>query len=411
MQSFGRATLGWRWYAAALTFLMAIIGFRSGIDLTDTPNVGAAGLLTQAYFSLGLFVIGGLDIGTPVGGPMWGQALLWLAYFGSPLLTASAVIEAVLRALSPTRWRLNHLQDHVIVVGSGELTTSYLRVLRRLDPEIQVLVVDRRFEPGRDRELEQSFHALVINGDTTHDFLLKELRLRRARRLVLLGDDDFATFETAARVLARYPKLAGKIVLHSHNLRFMRSLADTDVTRNCVTFNAYNFAAMNLVSKQLIQHFQRTQTQDVVVLAGFGRFGQTVLEELEQHAPNELAMIAIIDVDADRRLQVVEEQERLSSSQPRLLLQGDVSHPEVWRKLRDHVDLEIGEPVIILGTGDAAHNLRTSLWIKRNWPNCLVYSRTHDASELTAQMHAEHGIQSLSITELLEENFPQGWVT
>ncbi len=411
MQSFGRAMLGWKWYAAALTFLMAIVGFRSGVDLTETVHVGAAGLLTQAYFSLGLFVIGGLDIGTPTGGPLWGQVMLWIAYFGSPLLTASAVIEAVVRVLSPTRWRLNHLEDHVIVVGSGELTTSYLRVLRRLDPQIQVLVVDRRFEPGRERELEQSFHAFVITGDTTHDFLLTELRLRRARRLVLLGDDDFATFETAARVLARYPKLNGKIVLHSHNLRFMRSLAETEVARHCVTFNAYNFAAMNLVSKQLLQHFERTQAQDVVVLAGFGRFGQTVLEELEQHAPHELARIVIIDVDADRRLQVVEEQERLSSNQRRLVLQGDVSHPEVWRKLRSSVDLEVGEPVIILGTGDAAHNLRTSLWIKRNWPNCLVYSRTHDASELTAQMHAEHGIQSLSITELLEENFPQGWVT
>ena len=411
MQSFGRVTLGWRWYAAALTFLIAIIGFRSGVDLTDTADVASSGLLTQAYFSLGLFVIGGLDIGTPTGGPVWGQALLWIAYFGSPLLTASAVIEAVLRALSPTRWRLHHLQDHVIVVGSGELTTSYLRVLRRLDPDVQVLVVDRRFDPGREHELAQSYHALVITGDTTHDFLLKELRLRRARRLVLLGDDDFATFETAARVLVRYPKLRGKIVLHSHNLRFMRSLADTDVARHCVTFNAYNFAAMNLVNKQLLAHFQRTQAQDVVVLAGFGRFGQTVLEELEQHAPNELSRIAIIDVDADRRLQVVEEQQRLSSGQRRLVLQGDVSHPEVWRKLRSSVDLDVGEPVIILGTGDAAHNLRTSLWIKRNWPNCLVYSRTHDASELTAQMHAEHGIQSLSITELLEENFPQGWVT
>jgi len=410
MQSFGRVTLGWRWYAAASMFVIAIIGFRSGIGLTDTPDVGAAGLLTQAYYSLGLFVIGGLDIGTPTGGPLWGQVLLWIAYFGSPVLTASAVIDAVLRALSPTRWRLNRLRDHVIVVGSGELTTSYLRVLRRLDPDIQVLVVDRQFKPGRERELAQSYHAVAITGDTTHDFLLKELRLRRARRLVLLGDDDFATYETAARVQARYPKMQNRIVLHCHNLRFMRSLADTEVARHCVTFNAYNFAAMSLVSNQLLAHFERTQSQDVVVLAGFGRFGQTVLEELEQHAPDELAMIVIIDVDANRRLQVVEEQERLRSDRGRLVLQGDVSHPEVWRKLRSSVDLEVGEPVVILGTGDAAHNLRTALWIRRNWPNCLVYSRTHDASELTAQLHAEHGLQTLSITELLEENFPQAWV-
>ncbi len=403
--------LSWRWYVALVLFVCGIAGFRSGVVLTSGATLGDDGLLAHAYYSLSLFVVSGVDLGTPERGPWWGMTLLWLAYFGAPVLTASAVIEAVLRVLAPEQWKLRRLKDHVVIVGSGDLTTSYLRVLRRLDPEVKVVVVDRHFALGRERELVESFRVLALAGDASRDFLLHRMQVRRARRVVLLGDDDFATFETAVRVLDRYPKLVGRIVLHCHNLRFMRSLADTEVARHSVTFNAYNFAAVNLVQNRLLTHFQKTRTRDVVILGGFGRFGQTVLEELEQHAPTELENIAIIDVEAGRRIDVVQEQNRLREDQAHSIFEGDIAHPDVWRQLRERIDLTLGEPVVILGTGNAAQNLRTALWIKRNWPNCLVFTRTHDASELANHMATEHGIVSLSITELLEDNLPQAWVS
>jgi voltage-gated potassium channel Kch len=385
-------------------------GFRSGVELSSGANPAADGLLAHAYYSLSLFVVSGVDLGTPQSGPWWGVSLLWIAYFGAPLLTASAVIEAVLRVIAPERWKLRRLKDHVVIVGSGDLTTSYLRVLRRLDPEVSVVVIDRRFDAGRERELIEGFRVLALAGDASRDFLLHRMQVRRARRVVLLGDDDFATYETAVRVLDRFPKLAGRVVLHCHNLRFMRSLAESAVAKDCVTFNAYNFAAVNLVRNHLLRHFERTQLRDVVVLGGFGRFGQTVLEELEQHAPGDLESIAVIDVEARRRMEVVQEQNRLSLDQDHLVFEGDISHPDVWRRVRERIDFNLGEPVIILGTGNAAQNLRTALWIKRNWPNCLVFTRTHDASELTRHMAKEQDIESLSITELLEDNLPQAWV-
>jgi len=402
--------VGCRWYAAVLLFLMGIAGVRRGVELSSGLNLAAEGWLAHAYYSLSLFVVSGVDLGTPKSGPWWGLSLLWLAYFGAPVLTASAVIEAVLRAIAPERWKLRRLKDHVVIVGSGDLTTSYLRVLRRLDPAVPVVVIDRRFDAGRERELIEGFRVLALAGDASRDFLLNRMQVRRCRRVVLLGDDDFATFETAVRVLDRYPKLAGRVVLHCHNLRFMRSLSESEVAKNCVTFNAYNFAAVNLVRNHLLKHFEKTRTRDVVILGGFGRFGQTVLEELEQHATGELESIAVIDVEAGRRMDVVQEQNRLRLGQAHQVFEGDISNPDVWRRVREGIDLNLGEPVIILGTGNAAQNLRTALWLKRNWPNCLVFTRTHDASELTRHMAKEQDIQSLSITELLENNLPEAWV-
>ena len=52
-------------------------------DLAD------AGILTRAYYTLGLFFLGGLDLGTPVGGPEAARTVLWLAYFAAPLITGS----------------------------------------------------------------------------------------------------------------------------------------------------------------------------------------------------------------------------------------------------------------------------------------------------------------------------------
>jgi len=381
-----------------------------GVGLTERPGVSTAGVLTKAYYSLGLFVVGGLDLGTPKGGPLVGRTMLWIAYFGSPLLMASAVIEAVLRVMRPQRWHLRRLKDHIVIVGSGGLTTSYLRMLRGHVGATPIVVVDDDIDPVREEELAQTFDVTVVAGDINREFVQRELKLDRAMQMVFLGDNDFLGFEAASKILRQYPALASRIVLHCHNLRFLRSMQDTTVAQHCTTFNAYHLAAQSLVSTALLAHFRRTRMRDVVVIAGFGRFGQTIVEELEAHAETELAAVAIIDKDADRRVLVAEEQHRLTGNYRRTVLQGDISHPEVWRRLGSTVNLGENQPTIILGTGQAEENLRVALWLKREHPNALVFARTNDISELATEVGREHDIQSFSIKELVEENLPKEWL-
>ena len=88
----------WRSAAALFFFLSAMVGFYLGVAVSERPDVTTAGLLTRAYYSLSLFVVGGVDLGTPTGGPLAGRVLLWLSYFGAPVLAASTLIEALLRA-------------------------------------------------------------------------------------------------------------------------------------------------------------------------------------------------------------------------------------------------------------------------------------------------------------------------
>lgn len=403
--------IGWRWPLALVFFSLAMIGLASGVALTDRPDVEDADLLTRAYYSLGLFVLGGLDVGLPEGGPIWGRALLWIAYFGSPLLAASALVEALLGVMSKQRWRLSRMKDHIVIVGAGDLTTSYLRVLRASDQKTGVMVIDTHIETVRRFELSRSFGVTVVVGDITHEFLLRELRLHRARRVLLFGDDDFLSFEAASKILRVYPKLQNQLVIHCAGLRFLRAMSDTRIAQQSIRFNSYNLAAKGLVQDTLLPHFRLTTGKDTVVLAGFGLFGQTILEELQANAPEQIARVALIDVDVNRRIEIVDEQQKAGSSYERHVLQGDISHPQVWRDLEKLIDLGLGAPVVILGTGDAANNLRTAMWLKQKYANAMVFPRTNDISEFAQGVGRDHDLQCISITHLVEEHIPPAWLT
>jgi hypothetical protein len=283
-------------------------------------------------------------------------------------------------------------------------------MLRGHTGHAHIVVIDDAIDPVREEELEQTFAVTLVVGDISHQFIQQELRLDKALQLIFLGDNDFRAYEAATKVLAEYPGLASRIVLHCHNLRFMRSMADTSVAKLCTTFNSYHLAAKSLVEQELLRQFRRTEARDVVVLAGFGRFGQTVMEELEANAEGELDKVFVIDVDANRRMLVAEEQQHLHGNYQRIVLQGDIAHPDVWRQLTDVEDLSKQHPTILLGTGSAEDNLRTALWIKQRYPNALVFARTNDISQLAREVGVEHDIRTFSIKELVEDNLPQAWL-
>ncbi|HSG89255.1 MAG TPA: NAD-binding protein [Pseudomonadales bacterium] len=402
--------LGWRARTAVLLFAIALLAFGSGVGVSQRPAAADAGLLEHAYMALGLFVVGGLDLGTPVGGSLVARAALWVTYFAAPLLFASAVFEAVVRVLAPELWILRRLRGHLVVVGVGSLTSSYLRQFRQRHPRVPVVVVDEGIAPIREQELEQTFGVHVVHGKADHEFLLRALRLDRARRVALLGDDSFEAFEAAGRILKLHPDIAGRVLLNCGNLRFMRAMQDTAVARTCTVFNAYHLAAAALVRDSLLAHFHMTRGMDLVVLAGFGRFGQSILEELDRTAGHEIDTVVAIDTDAERRMQVVSEQGQIGLHARQIILQGDIGHPQVWRDLASHVDLGKGQPVLIVGTGRPAENLRTALWLRRQYPDALILTRTNSESAFATSVGAEHRIQSISIDSLVESNLPPAWL-
>jgi hypothetical protein len=124
-----------------------------------------------------------------------------------------------------------------------------------------------------------SNHIVVSGSDELTITYLKQLRLVQAK-VPLLGKDNFQNYEAAHTILQFQPSLKGKIVIHCNSIRFMRFMADSEVAKQCINFNAYQLAASALVQQHLLLHYVQTVPKDVVVIAGLGLFGQTILEEL-----------------------------------------------------------------------------------------------------------------------------------
>jgi hypothetical protein len=402
--------LSWRWTAAVVLFFCAFSGLMMGVTLTERPDIGSADMLTKAYYSLGLFVMGGLDLGTPAGGPEFARLLLWLSYFGSPMLAASTIIEALIKTISPYKWHLHRISNHIVVSGSGDLTITYLKELRIAAPNVPLLIIDNHIDPIREEELKRRYRAKVIVGDITRSYFLRKLHLAKAKKVVLLADDNFQNYEAAYKILQLAPELKKRIIIHNNSIRFMRSMAGSHVAKNCINFNSYQLAASALVQQHLISHFLKTKPKDLVVIAGFGLFGQTILEELQQYANKEIDTIAIIGIDAARRILVVDEQLELANFCRREIFEGNISHPQVWKQLRDKVDLSNSQPIIILCTNSVEDNFRTSLWLKSKYPDAMIIARSNLPSKFAENVGEQYNILNVSINQLVKDNFPKTWL-
>ena len=179
--NYNASTFSWRSLGALFLFCSAIIGFELGVGVTERPDVIHAGILTKAYYSLSLFVVGGVDLGTPDGGPLIGRIMLWTSYFGSPMLAAWTLIEALLRSRAQS-WYLRHLRDHIVVAGDGELAMATIRALRLVNAKIPLVVVSQSPDRAVSDELNEDLGATVVTGDITHEYFLKRLRVKRQRQ-------------------------------------------------------------------------------------------------------------------------------------------------------------------------------------------------------------------------------------
>ncbi|MEM7160291.1 MAG: NAD-binding protein [Myxococcota bacterium] len=397
----------WRLVLPVLAFALGVIGFLAGVDVTERPGVADANLLTKLYYTLGLFLFGGMDLGTPVGGPAWGRALLWTAYFLAPAITASAVIDAALRMISPER-RLAGLREHVVVAGTGRIPALYLRRLREADPSVLIVVVVPPDSRG-GAELREAYGARIVSGEITSAAVLGRLGLEHARRVLLLTDDDFTNLDAATKILAQAPHLGPDVVVHVSDLRFLHSMAGTRLARRCQIFNGHQIAASHLVQTSVLDHFRRTEPRDLVILAGFGRFGETVLSELQRCAAGSFDHVVIIDVDAERRAMVFDEQIGFTNDYRRDILSGDLRDPGLWRSLAEQIDLSRTEPVFVLGSGVDRTNLRTAMWLAQKYPRGFVMARSEARWSFAEEVSREAGIHTFSVAELVTQSMPVEW--
>jgi Trk K+ transport system NAD-binding subunit len=401
--------LSWKSWSAIAIFGCGIIGLAAGVGATERPGVPEAELLTKVYYAFGLFVLGGLDLGTPTGGPLYGRILLWVAYFTAPVWTASTVFETILNALRRPAWRIINIKKKVVIFGGGELTLGFLnRITASGGGRRVIVIVDDQQHPHLDAlRSYRGVRVFVVSKDQ-----LRRVRhhpLHKASKFLLLSEKDEVNFEAASILLDHDPELGPKIVYHVSNLRFLRVLADSRVVAQCTTFNQYELAATQLARERLMQRFKATEYRDTVVLAGFGRFGLSILEQLELHASGEFSRVAIIDLDAEQRALIADEQVVTERKYSRHTYEGDIDDPEVWQRLFSEVVTGKEEPVFVITTGDDQTNLRCAIWLRKQFQNALIISRTLAPSSFAKGICDQHDVVSVNTAELVEASIPHAW--
>ncbi|WOJ94770.1 NAD-binding protein [Congregibacter variabilis] len=397
--------------AAIGIFVTAVLALQSGVILSAEDAGVSRSILVDCYYALSLFVIGGIDIGTPQSGPAWAVALLWLSYFAAPILAVSTVLDLFLRMFTQHRWRLRRLRNHVIIDGDDELTRSYLRHLRQIDPKRQVVVLQGAgFSDTSREQLRRSFGALTWEGDLIDAFTFDQLRVKHAAKILLFSNYSLKNYETVKAMLDRRQDLAGKIVMHVDRLRFMRSMSSSRIAQSVTVFNGYQSAAESLVTTLAVPHVRQSGVPMGVVIAGFGRFGQSVLESLQNALPDEIAAVALIEHDAERRVMVTREQFSISTNFELKILQGDMTHPGVWEDLDGFWDRNSPNTLFVFATHREEDNLRSALWLRRHNPNAWVFARISRYSSFAQEVADDHDIIAMGLSQLIERSFPQSWI-
>lgn len=401
--------LTWKSWSAITIFACGFAGLVAGVGVSERPGVEEADLMTKAYYALGLFVLGGLDLGTPTSGPLYARILLWLAYFGAPIWTASAVFETILHALRPPVWRVRSVKNKIVIIGGSELTLGFLnRITASGNAHRAIVIVDEEQHPHLDAlRSYRGVRVFVVSGDQMHR--LKRYPLHKASKFLLLSEQDEINFEVASILLDQDPQLGDKIVYHVSNLRFLRVLKDTRVVQLCTTFNQYELAATQLARERLMQRFNATEYRDTVVLAGFGGFGQSILEQLERHASGAFSRVAIVDRDAVQQALISDEQVVSERKYSRHTYEGDINDPEIWQRLFSEIVTGEEEPVFVITTGDDQTNLRCAIWLRKQFKNALIISRTLAPSYFANGVCEEHDVVSVNTAELVEISIPHAW--
>ncbi len=171
------------------------------------------------------------------------------------------------------------------------------------------------------------------------------LALEHAAGVALLTEDDLLNLEVGFRLARRYPRLSN--VAHVSNISLNRAAADVGAPNEAGrlhVFNAHRVSAEHLFHNYLENYFELTDSKDRVVLAGFGRFGQTIYELLEQQASADIATMVVADHTASVRWRTFRAQVPAANGPDPEVVDGDLSDPQTWLRMKQRLGAPVDPP-------------------------------------------------------------------
>ncbi len=253
---------------AFLIIIISLICFNSGVYVASNPNLPNENILIQLYYSIGIFFLSGLDMGMPSGGLVSLRYLLLSTYFIAPLITAIAILETVLHAIRKPHFLKKKLVNHHVIVGAGTISKQYVQQILNQDASSRIVIVEINDMHKNLSEFRTKVERIII-GDISKDSVIKELNLSLAKQILLLTNNDIVNLN----IMFMIDNVSRKNVLIRIEDEELKSIAKK---HNVQTLSLHSANA-----KSFVDSYSEVLDSKKIVIYGFGRFGQEVLEEIQ----------------------------------------------------------------------------------------------------------------------------------
>lgn len=262
-------------------------------------------------------------------------------------------------------------------------------------------------------QVARAHGALLVAGDARTGSCLRSMQLERAREAVLLTGDDLVNLDAAWRIAEMAPDLP--VTAHVSDLGLWRTIdavRANGVGDRVRIFNAHRVAAHRLYEEHLAAYFATTEPEDVVVLLGFGRFGQTVLEYLQRRAGSQIKQAVVVDRAAGRRARLYEAQVGNGGRCDLVVVEGDLDDPHTFEHIDATLEMSEAPPVFVIGTDDDQRNLRSAITLRSSYPDSRIFVRCVHQSAFGARISTTLRFEVLAVDAMLRHALaeePTSW--
>jgi len=277
-------TLTTRFWKHILVVVVLITSWTSFLTTGMVDEKSSWRVLKALYNSIVLFLVGGLDIGFPTGGPQAVVIALWICYFLAPLLTLSFVYqivqEKILSHLSP------RLKGHTIICGLGRNGKLIYQLVKKYSPKNhKIVLIEQNPQNPYSELLEKDPATWWLKNDFTKLPVLLKAKVDRASRIFITTNMDLANLNTMVEIQGlEHKRKDFTLFCHLGDLGLHANLGATILKEkrfaHLKLFNGYHCVTKRLYENRVLKEGYLSSAGNLFVILGFGQFGKMLYTHL-----------------------------------------------------------------------------------------------------------------------------------
>ena len=376
--------------------LVFVVLFTSWISFIQTDMVGIDNsyrYVQALYYSIVIFILGGIDIGVPRGGSNTVINILWICYFFAPLLTASFVYqvvqERILSRLSPL------LRGHTIICGLGRNGKLIYDLVKEYAPKRhKIVIIEKNSQNAYSELLEKDPATWWLKNDFTSLAILRKAKIHNASHIILTTNRDLQNLNTIFGVNElEKTKKDVKLSCHLGDLNLHGNLKTTLLNEekfaNLKLFNGYHCVTRRLYKNWIVKPGYLSSDGNIFIILGFGRFGRMLyshlIADMSRTHQDEIIIVTLkTSYEVDQLQYNWAKQDVTTQCKIHPSLKMDVHDPALWEKLAKIVAKTQKQVHIFVCMDNDIGNLDVAISMKRNGPEqlkratffCRIFSQT-----------------------------------